>query len=54
MAKFKCIASGNIIEFKAEVDIETTRENPAYEEVDETVEEPKKKAGRSAKQTEAE
>lgn len=33
MAKFKCIASGNIMEFKHEVDIVTTRENPAYVEV---------------------
>ena len=35
--KFKCIASGNIIEFSHEVDIVTTRENPAYVEVKEEV-----------------
>jgi len=39
MVKFKCIASGNIIQFQHEVDIVTTRANPAYEEV--IVEEPK-------------
>ena len=33
MAKFKCKASGTVIEFIHPVDIETTRENPAYEEV---------------------
>ena len=33
MVKFKCIASGNIIQFQHEVDIVTTRANPAYEEV---------------------
>lgn len=33
--KFKCIASGNIIEFVHEVDIVTTRDNPAYIEVKE-------------------
>ena len=37
MAKFRCIASGNIMEFKHEVDIVTTRDNPAYEEVIEEV-----------------
>lgn len=33
MAKFKCKTSGVIIEFVHPVDIITTRENPAYEEV---------------------
>lgn len=37
MVKFKCIASGNIIQFQHEVDIVTTRANPAYEEVKEEV-----------------
>lgn len=36
MAKFKCIASGNIIEFIHEVDIKSTRRNKAYVEVVET------------------
>jgi hypothetical protein len=37
MVKFKCIISGNIISFDQEVDIVTTRDNPAYEEVKEEV-----------------
>lgn len=46
--KFKCKASGTIIELLHEVDILTTLENPAYEKVEEkkkevTVESPKKK-----------
>ena len=53
MAKFRCKASGNIIEFTYEVDIKSTRRNKAYEEVIEQpilVEEaPVKKAGRPAK-----
>ena len=31
--KFKCKASGNVIEFTAEHDIKSTLDNPAYEEV---------------------
>lgn len=31
--KFKCKASGTIVEFLQPVDIETTLQNPAYEEV---------------------
>lgn len=30
---FKCKTSGNVISFTQEVDILTTRANPAYEEV---------------------
>ena len=37
MVQFKCILSGNIISFEHEVDILTTRDNPAYEEVKEEV-----------------
>ena len=37
MVQFKCIMSGNIISFEHEVDILTTRDNPAYEEVKEEV-----------------
>jgi hypothetical protein len=33
MAKFRCKASGNIVEFTYEVDIKSTRRNKAYEEV---------------------
>lgn len=31
---FRCKTSGNIITFQWPVDIETTRENPAYEEIE--------------------
>jgi hypothetical protein len=56
MAKFKCIASGNIMEFKHEVDIVTTRENPAYVEVIEEVkkEEEKPVAKKTTKKTTSE
>ena len=37
MVQFKCIISGNIISFEHEVDILTTRENPAYAEIKEEV-----------------
>lgn len=37
MVQFKCIISGNIISFEHEVDIVTTRDNPAYVEVKEEV-----------------
>ena len=33
MVKFKCIATGTVIQFEHPVDIETTRANPAYEEL---------------------
>lgn len=40
MAKFRCLLTGSIIEFTQPVDIETTQENPAYEEIeDEEVQE---------------
>ena len=35
MAKFKCLLSGNIFEFKYEWDIEEMREHPQYEEIEE-------------------
>lgn len=37
--KFKCKASGTIIELLQEVDILTTLENPAYEKVEEKAKE---------------
>jgi hypothetical protein len=43
MVQFKCIISGNIISFEHEVDIVTTRDNPAYEEVKEEIKEEVKK-----------
>lgn len=40
MAKFRCLLTGSIVEFIQPVDIETTQENPAYEELeDEEVQE---------------
>lgn len=63
MAKFRCKASGNIVEFVYEVDIKSTRRNKAYEEVlsvEEVVEQSAveeaqtvKKAGRPAKSVQA-
>jgi hypothetical protein len=35
MAKFKCVASGNIIEFSAQVDIESMRGHEGYIRIDE-------------------
>lgn len=56
MAKFRCKASGNIVEFIYEVDIKSTRRNKGYEEIieqqtsvsEETPTTPKK-AGRPSK-----
>lgn len=45
MAKFKCIASGEVYEFTAEHDIKSMRSHPEYQEVVE-IEEPAKKVGR--------
>lgn len=58
MAKFRCKASGNIIEFKNNDDIESMRKEPQYEEVveevakeviEKVVEKPAKKVGRPSK-----
>ena len=51
MAKFKCKLSGFVVEFIYPVDIESTRENPAYEEVieEEEVTEVKKVVKKTAK-----
>lgn len=35
MAKFKCLASGNVFEYKTEHDIKTMKTHPGYEEVTE-------------------
>jgi hypothetical protein len=52
MVQFKCIISGNIISFEHEVDILTTRDNPAYQEVkEETKEEEKTVAKKTTKKT---
>lgn len=63
MAKFRCKASGNIVEFIYEVDIKSTRRNKGYEEVlsvEEVIEQPPvveeapvKKVGRPAKSVQA-
>lgn len=61
MAKFRCKASGNIIEFTYEVDIESTRRHSGYEEVIETPAQdvkdaapPTKKVGRPSTKVAAE
>ena len=62
MAKFRCKASGNIVEFTYEVDIKSTRRNKAYEEVIETLvqdvkdaaPQPTKKVGRPSTKVAAE
>lgn len=61
MAKFRCKASGNIVEFTYEVDIKSTRRNKAYEEVIETPAQdvkdaapPAKKVGRPSTKVAAE
>jgi len=55
MVKFKCIASGNFISFEHEVDIVTTRDNPAYEEVTEEIkQEEKPVAKKTTKKTTSE
>ena len=51
MAKFKCLVSGNFVEFHYDHDIEDMRKHPQYEEV---IEEPvKKEAKKEAKKEEA-
>ena len=54
MVKFKCIVSGNIIQFEHEVDIVTTRVNPAYEEVKEETKETTVVAKKTTKKTTSE
>lgn len=54
---FKCKISGNVVTFINEVDIITTRENPAYDEVKQEVktelkEEEKKTVKKSAAKSE--
>lgn len=48
MAKFKCIASGEVYEFTLEHDIKAMRSHTEYVEVLPVEEEPVKKAERSA------
>ena len=47
--KFKCIATGNIFEFLYDVDIETTRQNPAYEEIEDGLQEEKQNTKKEVK-----
>lgn len=50
MAKFKCIASGEVYEFVHEHDIKSMRSHTEYVEViEQPVEEPAKKVGRPPK-----
>ena len=42
MAKFKCLVSGNFVEFHYDHDIADMRKHPQYEEVVEKPAEPKK------------
>lgn len=49
--KFKCNVSGNVIEMFYDVDIVTTRENPAYTEVKEEVKQEEKEEKPVAKKT---
>ena len=39
MAKFKCKITGTVVEFIYPADIETTRDNPAYEEINDGMQE---------------
>ena len=39
MVKFKCLLSGNIFEYHTDFDIETMREHPQYEELDDGLQE---------------
>ena len=50
MAKFKCIASGNVIEFTNQVDIDSMKDHEGYERLeDEVVKAPAAKKTQPAK-----
>ena len=56
MAKFRCLVSGNIVEFTQQVDIDSMEGHDGYEWVEEEEEEvvptpPKKRMGRPPKNT---
>jgi hypothetical protein len=57
MAKFRCLVSGNIVEFTQQVDIDSMEGHDGYEWVDEEDEDyevptpPKKRMGRPPKNT---
>ena len=58
MAKFRCLASGNIVEFTQQVDIDSMEGHEGYEWIDEEEDEdyevptpPKKRMGRPPKNT---
>ena len=46
---FKCIKTGNTVDFLTEHDIQSMRKHPEYTEVETTVEEPVKQRGRPKK-----
>ena len=56
MAKFKCKLSGTVIEFIHPVDIDSTRDNPAYEEIEDGLQtkegqKPKEEVKKAVKKT---
>jgi hypothetical protein len=57
MAKFRCLVSGNIVEFTQQVDIDSMEGHEGYEWIDEEEEDyevptpPKKRMGRPPKNT---
>ena len=51
MAKFKCLLSGNVIEFTNQVDIDSMVGHAGYEAVVEQVEAPKEAAVKTPKKT---
>ena len=57
MAKFRCLVSGNIVEFTQQVDIDSMEGHDGYEWIDEEDEDyevptpPKKRMGRPPKNT---
>lgn len=56
MAKFKCVASGNVIEFTQQVDIDSMAGHEGYIKLEEQAQEPVKAptpAKKTAKATEA-
>lgn len=51
MAKFKCVASGNVIEFTQQVDIDSMAGHEGYIKLEEQAQEPVNKAPTPAKKT---
>ena len=49
MAKFKCKLSGVVVEFIHPVDIESTKRNPAYEEIEDGLQKEKQNSKEEVK-----